>query len=233
MINLNEVDLRTDISRKAAGFAYKKFLGKHVNEIKKNLDSGAKRMLKQHSTMEDGRKVYHAIDADGHHHYSVTDHDNNVVAHVNMIKSGKAHKIDMAVAQPGAGVHKLYHHLITKHNHIITSDAQSHGGLSIWQKMRKMGGVNVHGYHPKTGRAEHVDIVHRPELSHVSNKNLESQRKVKGGTISTRKKEYADLKKTHSMILVAHKDRNKKPLKSVRESTVSTVLRIIRESREE
>lgn len=231
MIGINEVTLRTDIGKAARGFAFKKYLGKHIDTVSKSFDSGARKKLKHHSTMEDGRRVYHGVDSIGDHHYSVVDHDGKVAAHVNMIKQGKSHKIDMAVASPGAGVHKLYHHLITKHDHIITSDAQSPGGLSIWQKMRKMGGVNVHGYDKKTGRAQHVDVVHRPELSHVGHDELDKFRRTKGGTTRQRKAEYADLKKTKDMILVAHKDRNKRPLKSVREGAVQTVLRLIRESR--
>lgn len=225
------VELRTDIKRGAKGFAYKKYLGKSVEDVKKHFDKTAKKKLKLHSTMEDGRHVYHGVDADNHHHYSVVDHEGKVAAHVNMIKSGKSHGIDMAVASPGAGVHKLYHHLITKHDHILTSKEQSPGGLSIWQRMRRMGGVNVHGYHPKSGRGEHVDIVHRPELSHVSTGELSKLRSTKGGTVRQRRSEYADVKKTKGMVLVAHKDRNKRPLKSVRESRASTVLRLIRESR--
>lgn len=225
------VELRTDIGRSARGFAYKKYLGKHVDSVKKSFDKYARQKFKHHSTMEDGRHVYHGVDVIGDHHYSVVDHEGKIAAHVNMSRQGKAHKVEMSVASPGAGVHKLYHHLVSKHGHIITSDVQSPGGLAIWQKMRRMGGVNVHGYHKKTGRAQHVDIVHRPELSHVSYDELEKFRRTKGGTMKQRKAEYADLKKTKNMMLVAHKDRNKKPLKSVREGTAQTVLRLIRESR--
>lgn len=225
------VDLRTDIRRSAKGFAYKKHLDKHIDTVKKSFDSQyPKTKLAHHSTLKDGRKIYHGVDANNDHHYSIVDHEGKIAAHVNMTKHGKSHKIEMAVARPGAGVHKLYHHLITKHDHILTSDAQSPGGLTIWQKMRGMGGVNVHGYHKKTGRSQHVDIMHRPELSHVDAGELDKFTRTKGGTIKQRKTEYKDLKKTKDMMLVAHKDRNKKPLKSVRESSISTVLRVLRET---
>ena len=229
MEDLDEAVLRTDIKRSAGGFAFKKFLGKSIDEVKKSIDSGARKKLKLHSTMDDGRKVYHGIDAHGDHHFSVVGHDGNVDAHVNAIKQGKSHAIEMAVARPGAGVHKLYHHLITKHNHILTGKEQSVGGLAIWQKMRKMGGVNVHGYHPKSGKAQHVDIVNRPELSHVSHSELERFRKTKGGTAAQRKKEYGDLKKTQSMIVVAHKNRNIRPTKARVSECYQTVMQVIRE----
>jgi hypothetical protein len=227
---LNEVTYRPDITRSASGFAFKKFLGKHINDVKKKFDPDARKKLKHHSTMDDGRHVYHGIDAAGDHHYMATDEGHSVQASMHAIKKGKSHAVEMTVAKPGAKVHQLYHHLITKHNHILTSKEQSPGGLSIWQKMRKMGGVNIHGYHPKSGRGEYVDIVHRPELSHVSDNDLKSQRSAKGGSRSVRKKEYADLKKTQAAIIVAHKDRNKRPLKSVKESALPTVMRVIRES---
>lgn len=230
MFRIDEVTYRPDITKSARGFAYKKFLSKHVDDVKKKFDTGAKRKLKHHSTMEDGRHVYHGVDEFGHHHYMVTDEHGHVQASMNAEKKGKSHAVEMTVANPGARVHNLYHHLITKHDHILTTKEQSPGGLAVWQKLRRMGGVNIHGYHPKAGKGEHVDIVHRPELSHVSKKDLESQRATKGGTRSLRKKEYADLKKTQGMILVAHKDKNKKPWKSVKESSSGTVLRVLRES---
>lgn len=231
MIDLSEVNLRTDITRAARGFAYKKFLSKHIDKVKKTFDSGARKKLKHHSTMADGRDVYHGVDEYGHHHFMVTDHAGHVQVSTTAEKKGKSHSIEMTVANPGAKVHHLYHHLITKHDHILTSKEQSPGGLSIWQRMRRMGGVNVHGYHPKSGKAQHVDVVHQPELSHVSKSELEAQRKTKGGTRRQRKAEYADLEKTQGMMLVAHKDKNKKPWKPVKESAASTVLRVIKESR--
>ena len=208
---LQEVKLRTDITKKASGFAFKKYIDKPISKVQSQFNKAAKKNLEHHSTMEDGRKVYHGIDNDGHHHFITTDHEDKVDAAVNTIKQGKAHKIDMAVSRPGSGVHKLYHHLITKHNHIITSDEQSPGGLSIWQRLKKLGGVGIHGYHPKTGRTQHVDLVKHPEDSHVDQKELESFRKTKGGTRQQRKAEYKDLKKTQSMMVVASKNRNIRP----------------------
>ena len=231
MIDLNEVQLRTDITRAAKGFAYKKFLNKHIDNVKHNFNTTARRKLKYHSTMDDGRHVHHGIDNYGHHHYMLVNNDGHIQASVSAEKKGKSHAIEMTVAVPGAKVHHLYHHLITKHNHILTTKEQSHGGLSVWQKMRKMGGVNVHGYHTKSGKGQHVDIIHRPELSHVTKKELEVTRLTRGGTRQQKKKDYADLKKTQNMILVAHKDSSKKPLKAIKENTSSIIFRVIKESR--
>lgn len=222
---LLEVKLRTDITKKASGFAFKKYIDKPISNVQSQFNKSAKKKLEHHSTMEDGRKVYHGIDDHGHHHFITTDHEGKVDTAVNTIKQGKAHKIDMAVSRPGAGVHKLYHHLITKHNHIITSDEQSPGGLSIWQRLRKLGGVGIHGYHPKTGRVQHVDLVKHPEDSHVDQKEIDTFRKTKGGTRQQRKTEYKDLKKTQSMMVVASKNRNIRP-------RAKTVLRTVKESLE-
>ena len=227
---LSEAKLRTDITKKATGFANKKFLKKPIESVQKSFNETSNRKLKHHSTMEDGRKVYHGIDHYGHHHFMTTDHNGNVDSSVTALKKGKSHDIDMAVAVPGAGVHKLYHHLITKHDHILTSDEQSGGGLRIWQKMRKMGGVNIHGYHRKSGKAQHADIVRHPEETHVSDEDLAKTLKAKGATRKQRKAEYAHEKKTQSMALVAHKNKNIRPMKPVKESTTSTVLRVIKES---
>jgi len=228
---IDEAVLRTDITKAATGFGNKRYLDKPLETMKKKFArDGAKKQLEHHSTMADGTHVFHGIDHAGLHHYVTTNKQGNIDRVVATSKQGKAHKIETAVASGGAGVHKMYHHLITKHNHILTSDEQSHGGLSIWQKMRKMGGVNIHGFHKKTGRGEHIDIVRHPEESHVSNKDLETLRKAGGGTREQRKKEYAAAKKTQSMTLVAHKDRNIKKSRTVKESASATVLRVIRES---
>lgn len=226
---LSEVKLRPDISKSAIGFANKKFLNKPIEQVSKSFNLNANKKLKHHSTTEEGKHVYHGIDNDGHHHFMTTNSEGKVDAAVSAIKKGKAHDIDMAVAVSGAGVHKLYHHLITKHNSILTSKEQSPGALSVWKKLRKMGGVNVHGYHTKSGKGQHVDILKHPEDSHVSDSELERARKTKGGTAKQRKAEYADLKKQQSMSLVAHKDRKKRPLK---ESAASIVIGVIRESLE-
>jgi hypothetical protein len=227
---INEVELRTDISRKAAGFQDKKLLGKPIADVQKKYNATARRKLKHHSTMEDGRHVYHGIDDEGGHHFITTDQHGHVDSAVRTLKQGKAHKVDTAVAKPGSGVHKLYHHLITKHDIILTSDQQSRGGLNIWQKMRPMGGVNVHGYHKKSGKGEHIDIVRHPEESHVSKSELADLRRADGGTRAQRKKEYSAAKKQMSMMVVAHKNKNIR--KSVREETslTSTVLKMIREA---
>jgi len=228
-IQLDEVNLRTDISKKAVGFVNKKFLKKPIEKIQANFNQIARKKLKHHSTMEDGRHVYHGIDENGHHHFMTTNHEGKVDSSVTAIKKGKAHDIDMAVAVPGAGVHKLYHHLITKHDHILTSTEQSPGGHAIWKKMRKMGGINIHGFHKKSGKGEHIDIVKHPEDSHVSNKELSSFLNSKGGTRQQRKTEYAHLKKQQNMALVAHKDSKVRPMK---EGVAFTVLSVIRESLE-
>jgi hypothetical protein len=226
---ISEARLRLDITKKATGFINKKFLRKPIEKVQNSFNETARRKLKHHSTMEDGRHVYHGIDNDGHHHFVTVNHEGNVDASVTAIKRGKAHDIDMAVAVPGAGVHKLYHHLITKHNHILMSKEQSPGGLAIWQKMRKMGGVNIHGYHSRSGKGEAIDVVKHPEDSHVSNRELANFLRTKGGSVSQRKREYADLKKTQKMHVVAHKNKNIRPMKSKVSESFEIVMQVIRE----
>lgn len=226
---LNEVRLRTDITKKATGFANKKFLNKPIEQIQHSFNKTAKRKLKYHSTMDDGKHVFYGIDHDIHHHYMTTNQEGKVDSSVMAIQKGRAHDIDMAVANPGTGVHKLYHHLITKHDHILTSKEQSPGGVAVWKKMRKMGGVNVHGYHKGTDRGEAVDIVKHPDDAYVSDKEKRDFLKTKGGNRALRKSEYAHLKKQQDMIVVAHKNKNIRPMN---EGVASTLLRVIRESKE-
>ena len=54
---LDEAVLRTDIKRTAGGFAYKKLLGKGIDEVKKSVDPGAKKKMKLHRLQWLTRKI--------------------------------------------------------------------------------------------------------------------------------------------------------------------------------
>jgi hypothetical protein len=42
--------------------------------------------------------------------------------------------------------HDLYHHLITKHDHILRTDMHSVGGMKVWKKLSQKPDINVHGW---------------------------------------------------------------------------------------
>lgn len=250
--NLHEVDLLTHV-RGQHGFGYaEKFLpskknpeGHHIDDVTDAFNASAKKPMEHHSTMISRRSdgtvlrepVHHGVDAEGYHVYMMTHPEGHplkghVRAIVAMHKKNKSHRIETAVATPGTGLHRLYHHLITNHNHIITSDTQSEGGMKIWQKLQKMRGITVYGHDPKTGELHNVDVEKHPEETHVSGHQIRSAQRVKAsGKDATKKKaDIEQLKKEQRIELVAHK---KLPTtkKTITENVLRTVFRVIRESR--
>jgi len=108
-----------------------------------------------------------------------------------------SHKVEVVNAnRESPGVHHLYHHLITKHNMIITSDRQSLGGFKIWEKLSKMKGINVHGF--SKGKVYNVGVEHPSETHASADDILLARYEGEPG-------ELADLKKAKNMTLVAHK----------------------------
>ena len=65
-------------------------------------------------------------------------HENGTKTLKNPVLSGR----------PGSSLkaHEFYHHLITKHDVILHSSAQSEGGRKTWVKLSKMPDVHVHGF---------------------------------------------------------------------------------------
>jgi len=108
-----------------------------------------------------GHDVYHRPRMGNSHDYVMTKAgDKKIHTHLNTFKKkGGAHHVNFLQAKPGAGpgVHHLYHHLITKHNVLLTSNNQSEGGAKVWHKMSKMKGVHVHAVDAK-GVGHHVDL---------------------------------------------------------------------------
>lgn len=86
----------------------------------------------------------------------------------------------------------------------------------------------VAGFHNKKFLNKPVSDV-QAKFNKTARRKLKHQRKTKGGTIPQRKREYADLKRTQGMIVVAHKNKNIRPMKPVKESAAETVLRVVRE----
>jgi hypothetical protein len=249
--DLHEVDLLTHV-RGQHGFGYaEKFLpskrnpeGHHIDDVSDAFNASAKKSLEHHSTMVSRRSdgtvlrepVYHGVDAEGYHVYMLTHPEGHplkghVRAIVAMNKKGKAHRIETAVATAGTGVHRLYHHLITNHNLILSSDKQSKGGMEIWKKLQKMRGITVYGHDPVTGEVHNVDVEKHPEETHVSGHQIRSAQRVKtSGKDATKKKaDIEQLKKEQRIELVAHK---KLPTpKSVTENILRRVIRVVQESR--
>ncbi len=144
-----------------------------------------------------GHDVYHRERQGGNHDYVMTkEGDRKIHTHVNLDKKKAAHHVNFIQAKPGAGpgVHHLYHHLITKHNVMLTSNHQSEGGAKVWEKMSKLKGVHVHAVDTK-GRGHHVDLSDTRD-THVNPNDVYRAKTAK---------EEKHLRSIQALRLVAHK----------------------------
>lgn len=202
-----EVFLDTSISKNSR---FDSHVGKDLSNLKV--------MHHPHSKMRNGDQVHHYHNhSTGNTNYLVTDKTNKVKAHLTLKqKEGwKSHNVESSNAKPGFGMHKLYHHLITKHDHIITSDHQSPGGLHIWHKLSRMPGISVHGHDTRNDTHHAIEIDKRnPDDTHTSsdyfsgNKEIPEKiknKKLRASDRNHRLKDHEDVMKTYSMSLVAHK----------------------------
>ncbi len=136
-----------------------------------------------HVTSPDGKKVHMALD----------------VKHIN--KKAKSEKIHDLVAHKDNTfkAHHLYHHLITKHKKILSTDTQSPGGHAVWKKLIHMKGVGVHGWDPKTKKP--VNISRHLGDDHETHAVSSTHYWTKGKGTS-RTEGHAETERMH---LVAHK----------------------------
>jgi hypothetical protein len=144
-----------------------------------------------------GHDVYHRPRAGNNHDYVMTkEGDRKIHTHLNTFKKVGADHVNFVQSNPGAGpgVHHLYHHLITKHNVVLTSRHQSEGGASIWNKMSKMRGVHVHAIDAK-GVGHHVDLDDLRD-THVKPSDVDSAKSAKHAK---------ELRSIMAKRLVAHK----------------------------
>lgn len=93
--------------------------------------------------------------------YVVADKNNKVHTALNTKRytSNENHEeIQYASTSKGSpGIHHLYHHLVTKHDKILSSDSQSEGARKVWHKVSKMKGIHVHGFDTKNNKAIHLN----------------------------------------------------------------------------
>jgi hypothetical protein len=144
-----------------------------------------------------GHDVYHRPRAENNHDYVMTnENDRKIHTHLNLDKKKSgAHHVNFVQSNgKGPGVHHLYHHLITKHNIMMTSNHQSEGGARIWARLQRMRGVHVHGIDSK-GRGHHVD------LSDTSNTHVNPNEPY----MTKSKAEEKHLRSIMALRLVAHK----------------------------
>lgn len=138
-------------------------------------------------------KVYHRKEPkQGHglHSYSVADHEGTITNSL-LVKPHRHHMKVVLSATSGGGPkqHELYHHLITKHDKVITTDAQTTGGHAIWKRLAKKRSVNIHGWDPKKGKPvnidhrlrdkeeTHHDVIKDKEHGHIERMHLVAHKK--------------------------------------------------------
>jgi hypothetical protein len=165
-------------TKPSSKLGFSKLLGKPVPKDHKHIGNIGK------------HKVYHGVHDKGMDRYSVTDHEGNV-SNILTVKKHKNHiKVDGSVTNgKGPKQHELYHHLIKKHDHTITTDAQTSGGYHVWKQLAKKRSVNIHGWDPKKKEAvnvdhrlrdrdeTHHDLTNHKGHAHITNMHLVAHKK--------------------------------------------------------
>ena len=105
-----------------------------------------------------GHKIYRGKHDEGMDRYSAVSPEGHVTNVLTV--HTKKHSIKVSgSATTGKGIkqHDMYHHLITKHDKVITTDEQTEGGHRIWKQLAKKHSVNIHGWDPKAKKAVNID----------------------------------------------------------------------------
>ena len=158
-----------------------------------------------HIGVVQGHDVYHRQRNAGNHDFVMTkEGERKIHTHLNTFQSDnhKSHHVNYLQSKPGhgPGAHHLYHHLITKHNAILSTDTQSEGGAAVWHKMSKMKGVHIHAIDAK-GVGHHADLSNLNDLrdTHASPADIQKAKDAKDNDEAKR------LRSNMARWLVAHK----------------------------
>jgi len=109
--------------------------------------------------LDTGHHVYHMHDEKSDTHFFYAHEPKSKEAHVTLstksVEGGsnpRTHEVLMTGGHPNSTTkaHELYHHLITKHDKVITTNSQTPGGFKIWQRLAQKPGVHVQGWDPHT-----------------------------------------------------------------------------------
>ena len=125
------------------------------------------------------------------------------------------------------GAHELYHHLITHHDKMLTSFAQSPGGRKVWKKLSGMKNINVHGWDTEQNKPVNIDMKsddYEHEI-YASHKDKKAAKEEGGGV---KNKEYQGVSAVMNMNVVAH--RKTKPKTAVEGRQLKTLGDILNEA---
>lgn len=194
----------------------------YVNYLKKGSRSSNSALgIKPHpdakpiGKTEDGDIVHHREVEHGDsstHHYYVTGKSGKTNIHLTTFqkKGEKNEEIGLVTANKSSkGAHKLYQHLVVKHNKILKADDQSEGGRKVWERAAKHPKVNVHGYNEHTGEVFHAHpsedehyVSHRELNAHYGDASAAKDPK----DIEKHKEDIKHLEKTQALThLIMHK----------------------------
>lgn len=203
----------TEVEQNGIGGKKDKSQG-HESEVGQKIGSN----YTHFGTLKNGDHIYHKTEKDKYksgenqHHYAVANpRSKKINIHLKTLKKeGEAsEKVDyLHSSDSSKGAHHLYHHLVTKHDKIITSRSQSDGARKVWHKVSKMPGVNIHQYHPSSNKAHHLDPTEDHDYTKFSEWDKAHQAIYDTKNKKDRKKAIADrddINHTTDSIAVMHK----------------------------
>ena len=131
-----------------------------------NLGKKPPKEAKHIGTLTNGHKVWHSAEGDHkyrEHEYHVTGPNGktNIFLQTYHYGDEKAEHVGGLISnKESGGAHKLYQHLVTKHDKIIYSDDQSPGARKVWAKAGRHPKVNIHGWHERGNGSAHDEPFH-------------------------------------------------------------------------
>lgn len=167
--------------------------------------------FKKIGSIDKDNHVYHNHFA-GYHTYAVgnvKDGRAHTILTANQGEHPKTLKVDILQANKNSvGAHKLYQHLVTKHDRTIMSNDQSEGARKVWAKAAKHPQINVHGWDDKKQKAFHLHPNDDEEF--VSSHEVDAARDERwdGANHKIRNKAEKELNKIHDTMhqyIVMHK----------------------------
>lgn len=190
------------------------------------------------STTPSGHKVFHKMtvdkdDGQEYHHYYVSDKKGNtsMKLETNKKKGEAAEEIDKVAAhdpnpdRPKA--HELYHHLITHHDKMFTSFAQSPGGKKIWKNLSGMKNISIHGWDNESDKPVNIDMK-SDDFDHEIYASHADRRRAKEEGGGEKNKEYKGVTSVMNMTVVAH--RKSKPKNAMENTKYKTLGEILNEA---
>jgi hypothetical protein len=165
-------------------------LGKNIDTVKSSHLSDIDPEHSLHVKEAGHKKTYYVVA------------NKKIVSSIETKKNGKSEQVNLTAAHHTntMPVHRVYAHLIKKHDTILqSSDHQSAGGKGVWHRLSKEPGIAVHGWNPESKTAVNLGNKLSSDTDHDTHVNSDDDYK------DARADSHHEINRVGAMTLIAHK----------------------------